>query len=82
MYSMSEGGQCVEAKQNRANRGKAEGGRGRAPRLAGSPRGVRAGLGGRLANEATWPEKAGGGAGRVEKRKKKVSGRGDSGPGP
>lgn len=60
MYSVSEGGQCAEAKQNRANRGKAGGGRGRAPGLAGSPGGVRAGLGGRLANEATWPEKAGG----------------------
>lgn len=58
---MSEGGQCAEAKQNRANRGKAGGGRGRAPGLAGSPGVFRAGLGGRLANEATLPEKAGGG---------------------
>lgn len=64
MYSMSEGGQCAKAKQNRANRGKAEGGHGRAPRLAGSPGGVRAGLRERLANEATLPEKAGGRGGR------------------
>lgn len=33
MYSMSEGGQCAEAKQNQANRGKAGGGHGRAPGL-------------------------------------------------